>query len=287
MSGPQADPGDGASHAEPAMPADTEPPTPAEGPTSEHATAPAEASSIKILKLRRGDRCACGAVLEVGDHAGWDRTTQKVICLACLAAPIEAPAPAPDATPEPPALPAYDAVRAWQFEMTGDRRLASTLASLGHAVLTLDERRVPDSDTIIDHVVIGPAGVYVIEAKLYRDPQISMHRTGGGLRPTESQLMVDGKDCTDQATAMDKQVNAVRAALELCEDFQYVPVMPVLCFVDGQFAIFGSIEIGRVRVRGLGGTANLVATDGPFDEDGRARIQRHLAEQLPGRFDTH
>jgi len=280
-----ADPADGASPAKspPATspPAHCEPPAPAEGATSAGASTPDATSSIKILTLRREDLCACGAVLEIGQRAGWDRTTHQIICLACLAAPIQAPAPDTSAEPMPPT---YDAVYAWQFEMSGDRRLASTLASLGTVVFTMDDRWVPESETVIEHVVVGPAGVYLIEAKLWRDPRIAMRRTGGALRRTESQLMVNGKDRTELATAMDKHVNAARAALERSPDLQYVPLIPVLCFVDGQSV--GNAEVGRVRVRDLGGTANLVVTDGPFDEKVRADIHHHLAEQLPGRFDT-
>jgi hypothetical protein len=58
------------------------------------------------------------------------------------------------------------------------------------------------------------------------------------------------------------QVAAVRAALESAEEFRNVPVTAVPCFIDGEFPLFGTIEIAGIAVRGLGGTTKLVATEG-------------------------
>ena len=40
--------------------------------------------NIKTLLLRSPAKCGCGAELEVGDPAGWDRSTFVIRCLRCV-----------------------------------------------------------------------------------------------------------------------------------------------------------------------------------------------------------
>jgi len=47
--------------------------------------------------------------------------------------------------------------------------------------------------------------------------------------------------------------------------------------------LFGTIEVGDVRVRGLGGTIKLVAAAGPIDVAARDRLVRHVAAILPAK----
>lgn len=82
---------------------------------------------------------------------------------------------------------------------------------------------------------------------------------------------------------MQWQVDAVRAALATSTEFAEVPIVAALCFIDAEFPWFGNVEIGGVLVKGLGGTAKLVCSDGPFDAAARDRLARHLAERLPAR----
>ena len=171
--------------------------------------------------------------------------------------------------------------RAWQSGAVGERRLGEKLEGLGGSVVALHDRRVPRSRANIDHIVVGPAGVYVVDAKHYKGASLSIRRSGGFLSPVREQLIVAGRDRTKLATAMDWQVAAVRTALEASSDFAETPVVAVLCFVDAQFPLFGKLQINGVQIRGLGGTAKLVTTAGPLDEAARGRLARQLAEGLP------
>lgn len=173
--------------------------------------------------------------------------------------------------------------RAWQSGALGERRLADKLADLGDAVIALHDRRVPKSRANIDHIVIGPTGVYVVDAKRYRNAKISIRRSGGLLSPRREQLIVGGRDKTKLATGMQWQVNAVRVALATSDEFRDVPVVPVLCFIDGELPLFGTLELGDVQIRGLRGTAKLVSVAGPFDAAARDRLARHLADSLPAK----
>jgi hypothetical protein len=47
------------------------------------------------------------------------------------------------------------------------------------AVTVLNDRRVPGSRGNIDHVVVGAAGVYVIDAKRYQNAVVRIRRSGG------------------------------------------------------------------------------------------------------------
>jgi hypothetical protein len=282
---------------------------------------PAANTSLKVLALRRPGTCACGSALAVGEQAAWDRATRAVWCLPCAQPLLAGAAAAPPPTEPAPievgvaggsaqqefarrhskrenrvreAHPRLgglilalsddpQSTRAWQSGATGERKLGEKLASLGDSIIALHDRRVPKSRANIDHIVIGPAGVYVIDAKRYRNAKIAVRRSGGCLSAVRTQLMVSGRDKTKLVDAMDWQVAAVRAALRDSAEFADVPVIAALCFIDAEFPLFGTIEINKVRVRGLGGTAKLVSAAGALDAPARAQLARHLAARLPAK----
>lgn len=173
--------------------------------------------------------------------------------------------------------------RAWQSGATGERRLGEKLAGLGDTVIALHDRRVPRSRANIDHVVVGPAGVYVVDAKHYKNAKVAIRRTGGLFSAVREQLTVAGRDKTKLATDMQWQIDAVQAALATSAEFAGVPIVAGLCFIDAEFPWFVNVEIGGVLVKELGGTAKLVSSDGPFDAAARDRLARHLAKRLPAK----
>ena len=64
--------------------------------------------------------------------------------------------------------PSPDAI-AWRRGAAGERRTARLLAALErHGWAVLHDLAVPGSQANIDHLVIGPGGVFVIDAKQYR-----------------------------------------------------------------------------------------------------------------------
>jgi hypothetical protein len=62
-------------------------------------------------------------------------------------------------------------------------------------------------------------------------------------------LVVAGRDRTKLIDAVQRQVQVVRAALDAADGG--VPVTGVLCFVDGQWPLFGSIKVREVPVAGI------------------------------------
>jgi hypothetical protein len=64
--------------------------------------------------------------------------------------------------------PSPDAI-AWRRGAAGERRTAQLLGSLGrHGWAVLHDLAVPGSQANLDHLVIGPSGVFVIDSKQYR-----------------------------------------------------------------------------------------------------------------------
>jgi Nuclease-related domain len=61
------------------------------------------------------------------------------------------------------------AARAWRRGAVGERRTAGLLAALErHGWAVLHDLAIPRSQANIDHLVIGPGGVFVIDSKQYR-----------------------------------------------------------------------------------------------------------------------
>lgn len=301
--------------------------------TDDPAPAPT-ASGLRVLTLRRPDRCECGVYLQAGDRATWNRATRTVVCLSCAqigaalsTAPSKVQEPDPDAAVEAQRTPLdvgvaggsaqaeFDrrhdrreqrvrqshphlgvlilalsddpqSTHAWQSGATGERRLAKMLDDLGDAVIALHDRRVPSGRANIDHIVIGPGGVYVVDAKRYKQAKIRVSRSGGLLRPAREQLTVAGRDKTKLVTDMQWQVDAVRTVLAASAEFADVPIVAALCFIDGDLPLFGTLQIGVVHINGLRTTAKLVSADGPLDAAARDRLARHLADMLPARKST-
>ena len=56
-------------------------------------------------------------------------------------------------------------VTAWRVGAEGEHATADALASLPHGWVVLHDRRIPGGRANIDHVVVGPQGVFVIETK--------------------------------------------------------------------------------------------------------------------------
>jgi hypothetical protein len=112
----------------------------------------------------------------------------------------------------------------------GERHVASVLTGVA-GIDVLHDRLVPRSGANIDHIVVGPSGVFVIDAKKYTG-QIEVRDVGPFFR-ADDRLYVNGKDRSKIVDGVLGQVEVVRKALG--ETFAEVPVHGVLCFVDGDW----------------------------------------------------
>ena len=153
----------------------------------------------------------------------------------------------------------------------------------GEAVLFLHNRRLGPGrrDGDIDHIAIAASGVYIIDAKRYKDAAIEVRSTGGLLRPRVEKLFVAGRDRTKLLDGLNKQHAAVEAALASYRGGPTPSVTTVLCFVDANLPLFGTLSIGAVPLLGPRGTSKLLRRPGGLDAAGREALHRHLAMMLP------
>jgi hypothetical protein len=148
-------------------------------------------------------------------------------------------------------------------------------------VQVLDDRRIPNTTTRIDHLAISTSGVYVIHAQCYRGtPQHLVE--GGFMSSTTSTLLVGSRDCTKLVRNVQKQVCVVQSALGVDQSWADVPVHGVLCFIDGnQPLLGGAFAIDGLAVLGPQLTVDRLRTPGRVSAYSVTALQRFLAWQFP------
>ncbi len=134
--------------------------------------------------------------------------------------------------------------RAWSAGAIGEELVGRQLdAVASDAIRVLHDRRIPGSRANIDHIVVTPGGVWVVDSKRYQGRRPALRVEGGLFRPRESKLLVGGRNQTRLVEGMLWQLEQVRAVLE------GVPVRGALCFVDADWPLLGGgFEIGGVEV---------------------------------------
>ena len=171
----------------------------------------------------------------------------------------------------------------------GERRVAARLEELsGPGVLFLHNRRLGPGrrDGDVDHMALTSGGVYVIDAKRYKNAKVRIRRSGGLFSPVTEQLMVNGRDRSKLLDSVTRQAAAVRVALSTFQDTGVtgadIPVVAILCFDCADLPMFGTPRIGGVPLLGAKGTAKLLrAATGSLHEGTLAALHRHLAQAMP------
>jgi len=167
--------------------------------------------------------------------------------------------------------------RAWEKGARGEQRLAEVLAGLPY-VAVLNDRAVAGTRGNIDHIVIGPAGVFVVDSKFYRGA-IRTRDAEGWFR-TDERLYVGRRDCSHLADNMGWQVTAVEGLLDYLDCG--APVTPVLCFVGVDWPAFGAPTSFRgVRLAEPRSLARLVTATGVLFPNQIDWLARALASGFP------
>jgi hypothetical protein len=133
-------------------------------------------------------------------------------------------------------------------------------------VLVLHDRRMRSADGRLargnlDHLVVAPSGVWVVDAKQYAG-SLEVRRAGGLLAGVHA------------------QVAAVRSELDAAPAHD-VAVRAALCFVGTDLPWFGSSSAQGVAIVGRRSLRKLLRQDGPLDADDRTSLARWLARRLP------
>lgn len=132
---------------------------------------------------------------------------------------------------------------------------------------------MPTGPGNIDHIVVAPSGVFVIDAKRY---------TGDiELRTDETErLFVDGRDRTGLVGGVRKQCDVVGTALLNHRDWR-VPIQPMLWFVGGRFRQLQAPPIDGVSVVWSRAAINRIGAPGIWKSAAVRRIASHLDRRLP------
>jgi len=262
------------------------------------------------MRLRYAGTCnACGKSLAKGTEAIYEPSTRTVRCILC-----EVPGSPPEmiddsGTAGASAHREYErrklarqdrvkgrlgdmlggvvlaitdepqSTRAWERGSMGERKLAEALAGLPDIKL-LHDRRVPGTKGNIDHVVIAPAGVFVVDAKFYKG--MIQIRDVGAFFKVDMRLYVGRRDCSHLADNMGWQVQAVQNALLAASLQQLPPVTPILCFVDGDWPLLFPLEMYKgVRLESMRSIKKQLAGTPVLEPEMISRIHHALASAFP------
>jgi hypothetical protein len=119
---------------------------------------------------------------------------------------------------------APDPARAWRRGAEGERRTAKRLRPLTHqGWVVLHDRAIPGFPGNVDHLVIGPPGVFVVDSKLW---------SGRAVTVTDGVLHVGGFPVDLRPTLWEADQVAAALADELA--VTDTAVVPVIC-VHGAF----------------------------------------------------
>jgi hypothetical protein len=272
---------------------------------------PKHTEAPRQLRLRYAGTCIrCGKSLPKGEEALYDSSTRTVRCIVC-----EAPDREVVEVIDDPGIAGRSAqreyerrksarqarvkgrlgdtlggvvlaitddpqsTRAWVRGAIGEQKLAEALAGVPDVKL-LHDRRVPQTRGNIDHIVVAPSGVFVVDAKLYKG--LIQIRDVGGFFKTDKRLYVGGRDCSHLAENMSWQVQAVLRALMAGGFEPMPPITPVLCFVDGEWPLlFPPEEYKGVRLEGKRSIKKQVAGVRVLESEVIARVHHALAIAFP------
>jgi hypothetical protein len=273
--------------------------------------APSTDPGLRRLQLRYSAACVgCGIALARGTEAWYRQATREVRCLACGPAERFEDVPAPDPgvagasarreferrhanrqadvknrlgvrlggivlalTDDP------QSTRAWARGARGEEKLAAALAEVS-GVRVLHDRRVPGTRGNLDHLVVSPAGVFVVDAKRYQG-MVRVRDRGGWFR-TDLRLYVGHRDCSQLVDQMGWQIEAVTAALGASGVASLPPITPVLCFVDAEWPLLRPPGTFRgVRLEGTRSIRRLVTAAQVLDEATIERLTGILGTAFP------
>lgn len=267
--------------------------------------------AARQLEIRRDDACAaCGAGLAAGTTAWWDSEARTVTCTTCLdsadRSPMPAQAPLQRGDPGASLVREYErrkrnreqrtreahprigglllALRsapqdesAFHQGAVAERAVADSLAMRTESdrVSTLHNRRMPSGRGDIDHLAIAPTGVWVIDTKDWKGKvEISSPWFG------EPRLLIRGRDRTNLIDGLERQIAAVRAALD-GGGYQDLTVRGAVCFTKADLPFLRTQTFRGHLLLYRKALAKRLNADGSLSAASIEQLARHLATLLP------
>jgi Nuclease-related domain len=145
--------------------------------------------------------------------------------------------------------------------------------------VVLHNRRIPGTRDVIDHVVVAPSGVWVIDA--IGLPGKVTQRNIGGWRKQEPRLYLGHVEQSSLLAGIDQKSSAVEHMLERVD----VPGMSVdraACFTAAEWPrMFAKpLRMSDVWITWPSNLAEMIVADGSLDTDAIHVISCHLDESL-------
>lgn len=257
-------------------------------------------------QLRYPGQCAtCSSEISAGTTAFHDASTKTVYCLECDEAPAESGAAGASARREHdrrsdarenrirtnhPRLGGLilalsedpRSTKAWAVGAVGEEKLGKRLDALSSSsVRVLHDRRMPGSRANLDHIVVCPLGVYVIDAKRYKDQRPELRVEGGFFSPRTEKLIVGRRDRTSLTEGVLKQIDAVAGVLNV-PGLDGIHIRGALCFIDGDWPLIGgAFKISGLHVLWPAKISELIRRPGELDDATIGRAYKDLARALP------
>ena len=131
-----------------------------------------------------------------------------------------------------------NSITAWQTGAQGELRTGRLLEPLeGEGFRILHDRKIQGSRANIDHIVIGPPGIYVVETK----------SLGGSLQIRDNDVFVSGRRRTKMIDEVKREALAVQTALARELATRGWMVTPVICVHRADLPWLRS-EVAGVRI---------------------------------------
>jgi hypothetical protein len=195
--------------------------------------------ATKLMTIRQPDTCtACAVPLPCRTQAWCDSTAPSVICTNCR--PVDQQIEDRWGTGRISEVATFltDAPQTNTERAKGaggERRVAEQLdCDLDGVATVLHDRKVPLSRADIDHLVVAPTGIWIIDAK-HCAGKVE-RRDVEGRRTTGDRLYVDNRDQTELVSGMGWQADAVQLAIEPI-GFGAAPIRRCLCFTNAEWGV--------------------------------------------------
>lgn len=244
----------------------------------------------ELKPLRFGGKCeSCGAQIEVRATGWHSAELKKVRCTRCGPPSNDASAitrtefyddPVGGSAALREANARHD--RKWVKGAAGEYLMDLSLRErLSKNTAILTDRRVPETTSNIDHLVVAPSGVWIIDTKNWKGRIEYKATTAFGI---DNRLVVGG---TDRSQAAEKMYSLVMPVAQAIGD-RSVPVHPALVFIEGDRGTAATVRLLTKRPYQHLGVwitapkvlAKLINAPGPLSPDA---VQR-LAERLDSVF---
>ena len=188
--------------------------------------------------LRYGGNCeSCGAQIEKRDLGWHDPVAKKVRCIHCgpdASNKIDEPLTSGRTDP----IGGSSALREgrsrrdpkWTKGAAGEYLMDLSLHKhVNEPAVILTDRLVWGTQSNVDHIVVAPSGVWIIDSKTWKG---RIEYKSSSMFSTEKRLFVGGKDRTSTVEAIFKLVITIAQVI----GDKAVPIQPALVFIDGEWS---------------------------------------------------